>query len=80
MNRHVIVEEDVVWKPKKCKSAQFAEIVVQSPKWNPRLPMKRRQKWDESSRQLIHVGLPVSLRTTHALIWYESTKIMDIII
>ena len=79
MNRHVIVEEDVVWKLKKCKSAQFAEIVVLSPKWNPRLPIKRRQKWDESTRQLIHVCLLVC-GTTHALILHESTKIMDIII
>ena len=55
LNRHLIAEEDVVWNPRECEPERSAEIVVQTAKWNPRLPIKSRQRWDERHRQLSHV-------------------------
>ena len=56
-NRHLIVEEDIVWTPKKYKASDYAQIKLQSAKWNPRLPIKSAQKWDDSSRELTHVSI-----------------------
>ena len=55
--RHLIVEEDIVWAPKKYKASDCAQIKLQSAKWNPRLSIKSAQIWDDSSHELTHVSI-----------------------